>query len=165
MTHDRRKTPSSQALSEREERGAYLAFPKARSILEPLYGQFSVHILCDAPGSFAGAFYNHILRNKRDITNQDSAAERPDQIWVSDITCYKLKGKNYHIAVILARFFRKVIAHRISAVASAKLIAAAFRQGYADRSPSLTPCRNAVILSNQKNIPLGLARSHRTPAA
>ena len=181
--------------------------------LEPLYGQFSVHTLCDALEVSRGTFYNHILRNKRDntwyakrraeigekvreiyeenhqifgadkicailvqqgeraskrfvtsimqdmglvsmsptakkdhnrlavsipkknILNQNFTAERPNQIWVSDITCYKLKGKHYYIAVILNLFSRKVIAHRVSTVASTKLIAAAFRQAYVERTP------------------------------
>ncbi len=36
--------------------------------LEPLYGQFSVHTLCDALEVSRGTFYNHILRNKRGNT-------------------------------------------------------------------------------------------------
>ena len=185
--------------------------------LEPLYGQFSVHTLCDALEVSRGTFYNHILRNKRNntwyakrrakieekvreiyeenhqifgadkicailiqrgervskrfvtsimqdtglvsmspaakkdhnrltgsipkknILNQNFTAERPNQIWVSDITCYRLKGKHYYIAVILDLFSRKVIAYRISTVASTKLIAAAFRQAYAQR-PQNTVC-------------------------
>ena len=34
--------------------------------MEPLYGQFSVHTLCDAMEVSRGTFYNHILRNKKD---------------------------------------------------------------------------------------------------
>lgn len=36
--------------------------------LEQLYGQYSVHMLCDALQVPRGTFYNHILRNKRDNT-------------------------------------------------------------------------------------------------
>lgn len=36
--------------------------------LEELYGQYSVHILCEALKVPRGTFYNHILRNKRDNT-------------------------------------------------------------------------------------------------
>ncbi len=181
--------------------------------LEPLYGQFSVHTLCDALEVSRGTFYNYILRNKRNntwyakrraeisekvqeifeenhqifgadkicailiqqgervskrfvtsimqemglvsmsptakkdlnrltasipkknILNQNFTAEQPNQIWVSDITCYKMKGKHYYIVVILDLFSRKVIVHRVSTVASTKLIAAAFRQAYAERTP------------------------------
>lgn len=182
--------------------------------LEPLYGRFSVHTLCDALEVSRGTFYNHILRNKRDntwyakrrteigkkvreiyeenhqvlgadkicailiqqgehvskrfvtsimqdmglvsmsptakkdyrrltasipkknILNQNFTAERPNQIWVSDITCYKVKGKYHYIAVILDLFSRKVVAHRISTVASTKLIAGTFRQAYEERRPN-----------------------------
>lgn len=34
--------------------------------LEKLYGEYSVHMLCDALDVSRGTFYNHILRNKRD---------------------------------------------------------------------------------------------------
>ncbi|MBS4860694.1 IS3 family transposase [Anaerotruncus colihominis] len=36
--------------------------------MEPLYGQFSVHALCDALEVSRGTFYNHIFRNKKDNT-------------------------------------------------------------------------------------------------
>lgn len=36
--------------------------------MEPLYGQFSVHALCDALEVSRGTFYNHIFCNKKDNT-------------------------------------------------------------------------------------------------
>lgn len=36
--------------------------------LEDLYGQYSVHMICDALKVPRGTFYNHIFRNKRDNT-------------------------------------------------------------------------------------------------
>lgn len=36
--------------------------------LEELYGQYSVHMICDALKVSRGTFYNHIFRNKRDNT-------------------------------------------------------------------------------------------------
>ena len=36
------------------------------AVLDPLYGQFSVHVLCEALDVPRGTFYNHIKRNKRD---------------------------------------------------------------------------------------------------
>lgn len=36
--------------------------------LEELYGQYSVHMICDALKVPRGTFYNHIFRNKRDNT-------------------------------------------------------------------------------------------------
>ena len=34
--------------------------------MEKLYGQYSVHVLCDALQVARGTFYNHIFRNKRE---------------------------------------------------------------------------------------------------
>ena len=39
------------------------------AVLEPLYGQFSVHVLCEALDVPRGTFYNHIKRNKRDYSS------------------------------------------------------------------------------------------------
>ncbi|MEG2080816.1 MAG: IS3 family transposase, partial [Oscillospiraceae bacterium] len=36
--------------------------------LEELYGQYSIHMLCEALKVSRGTFYNHMLRNKRDNT-------------------------------------------------------------------------------------------------
>lgn len=36
--------------------------------LEELYGQYSVHILCEALDVSRGTFYNHVLRNKKQNT-------------------------------------------------------------------------------------------------
>ena len=36
--------------------------------LESLYGQYNVHMLCDALKVPRGTFYNHILRNKKNNT-------------------------------------------------------------------------------------------------
>ena len=36
--------------------------------MEALYGQYSIHVLCDALEVPRGTFYNHIFRNKRDDT-------------------------------------------------------------------------------------------------
>ncbi|USF28336.1 hypothetical protein N510_003295 [Firmicutes bacterium ASF500] len=51
--------------------------------LELLYGQYDVYTLCEALDVSRGTFYNHILR-------QQFQADRPNQIWVSDVTCFKL---------------------------------------------------------------------------
>lgn len=152
--------------------------------LEPLYGQFSVHTLCDALDFPRGTFYNHILRNKkentlaakrreeiklqiqniyddsqqiygagritailqnqgvttspkyvsglmkelgissvgktakqeykkwekgknRNLLQQQFHTNRPDEIWVSDITAFKFKETYYYICVIIRSVFQK----------------------------------------------------------
>ena len=154
--------------------------------MEPLYGQFSVHTLCDALEVSRGTFYNHIFRNKkgdtlaakrrselktqiqsiyddsgqiygagkiaailqnqgvktskkyvsqlmkelgissvsttakkeykkwekgqnRNFLQQQFQTERPNQVWVSDITVFKFHDKYYYLCVIIDLFSRKVI--------------------------------------------------------
>lgn len=40
--------------------------------LEQLYGQFSVHVLCEALDVSRGTFYNHVMRNKKNNTSYES---------------------------------------------------------------------------------------------
>ena len=180
--------------------------------IAPLYGQFSVHALCDALEVSRGTFYNHIFRNKkgdtlaakrrtelktriqsiyddseqiygagkitailqnqgvktskkyvsqlmkelgissvsstakkeykkweegqnRNFLQQQFQTERPNQVWVSDITVFKFHDKYYYLCVIIDLFSRKVISYRISHKSSNQLLTKTFKQAYADRQP------------------------------
>ena len=180
--------------------------------MEPLYGKFSVHTLCDALEVSRGTFYNHIFRNKkgdtlaakrrselktkiqsiyddsgqiygagkitailqnqgvktskkyvsqlmkelgissvsttakkeyrkwekgqnRNFLQQQFQTERPNQVWVSDITIFKFHDKYYYLCVIIDLFSRKVISYRISHKSSTQLLTKTFKQAYADRHP------------------------------
>ena len=180
--------------------------------IAPLYGQFSVHALCDALEVSRGTFYNHIFRNKkgdtlaakrrtelktriqsiyddseqiygagkitailqnqgvktskkyvsqlmkelgissvsttakkeykkweegqnRNFLQQQFQTERPNQVWVSDITVFKFHDKYYYLCVIIDLFSRKVISYRISHKSSTQLLTKTFKQAYADRQP------------------------------
>ena len=180
--------------------------------MEPLYGQFSVHALCDALEVSRGTFYNHIFRNKkgdtlaakrrtelktriqsiyddseqiygagkitallqnqgvktskkyisqlmkelgissvsttakkeykkwkkgqnRNLLQRQFQTERPNQVWVSDITVFKFHDKYYYLCVIIDLFSRKVISYRISHKSSTQLLTKTFKQAYADRQP------------------------------
>ena len=172
------------------------------AVLEPLYGQFSVHVLCEALDVPRGTFYNHIKRNKRDnssyakhreelrtaiqeifeesrqtfgsekicavlhergykagttlvrelmsemglcsvsttskrqwrksnrcerkanILQRQFHAEAPNCVWVSDVTCLKLKDRYYYLCAIVDLYSRKVIAHKVSTHNSTQLITA-----------------------------------------
>ncbi|MEG1875700.1 MAG: IS3 family transposase, partial [Angelakisella sp.] len=59
----------------------------------------------------------------------------PNQIWVSDITCFKLNTKYFYTCIILDLFSRKIVAYRISKKNSTQLVSATFRQAYDVRSP------------------------------
>ena len=160
--------------------------------LEKLYGQYSVHVLCEALDIPRGTLYNHPFRNKRsnsamaqrreelriqireifeenrqlfgagkirailiehghrvseklvaelmremglvsirtsskrdytrlegyekkrNILQRRFRTERPNQVWVSDVTCFKLKGRWYYICAIIDLFSRRVVAYGIS---------------------------------------------------
>ena len=180
--------------------------------MEPLYGQFSVHALCDALEVSRGTFYNHIFRNKkgdtlaakrrtelktriqsiyddseqiygagkitallqnqgvktskkyisqlmkelgissvsttakneykkwekgqnRNFLQQQFQTERPNQVWIYDITVFKFHDKYYYLCVIIDLFSRMVISYRISHKSSTQLLTKTFKQTYADRQP------------------------------
>lgn len=193
------------------------------AILEPLYGQFSVHVLCEALDVPRGTFYNHIKRNKRDnssyarhreelrtviqeifeesrqtfgsekicailhergykagttlvrelmsemglrsvsatskqqwkksnsyerksnILQRQFHAEEPNCVWVSDVTCMKLKDRYYYLCAIVDLYSRKVIAHKVSTRNSTQLITATLRMAYDSRMPG----ENLIFHSDQ----------------
>lgn len=182
--------------------------------LERLYGQFSVHVLCDALDVPRGTFYNHIKRNKRsnsslakhraelrvliqevfdeshqtfgaekihavlhqrghtagakliaelmremglnsitqsakadwkkaislerktNILKQNFHADKPNTVWVSDVTVLRFKERYYYLCVIIDLFSRKVVAHKVSQRNSTQLIISTFRNAYTARKPS-----------------------------
>ena len=181
--------------------------------LEPFYGKYEVHTICEALDVDRGTFYNHMLRSKRgnawfdkrrqeycqlirdvfdeyrqilgaekirtiliqrghqvsaeyisqlmremglssvrstakkeylklreterkkNILQQQFTADQPNQRWVSDVTCFKLRDHYFYICVIIDLFSRKVIAHKISKRNSTQLITAAFKMAYEERQP------------------------------
>lgn len=191
--------------------------------LERLYGQFSVHVLCEALDVPRGTFYNHIKRNKRNsssyakhreelraaiqdifdesrqtfgsekicavlhergykagttlvrelmsemglssisttskrqwkksnsyerkanILQRQFHAEAPNCVWVSDVTCLKLKDRFYYLCVIIDLYSRKVIAHKVSTRNSTQLITATLKMAYNIR----TPGENLIFHSDQ----------------
>lgn len=193
------------------------------AVLEPLYGQFSVHVLCEALDVARGTFYNHIKRNKRDnssyakhreelraaiqdifdesrqtfgsekicavlhergykagttlvrelmsemglssvstaskrqwkksnsyerkanILKRQFHVEAPNCVWVSDVTCMKLKARYYYLCAIMDLYSRKVIAHKVSTRNSVQLITSTIRMAYDIR----TPGGNLIFHSDQ----------------
>jgi putative transposase len=180
--------------------------------LTKLYGQYSVHTLCDSLKVPRGTFYNHILRNKKDNTSYRKRREElsilvkdifeenhqiygankihailksrgirtstrmvselmqfmglsstrnhtkrqyakqlrkskkdmlkmnfstnaPNQVWVSDITYFRLNNDTRYICVIMDLFSRKVIAYKVSQKQSTQLVTSTFKQAYHIRQP------------------------------
>ena len=51
---------------------------------------------------------------KRNILHRQFQADRPNQIWVSDVTCFKLGERYLYTCVILDLFSRRIVAYNVS---------------------------------------------------
>ncbi|WP_455495537.1 IS3 family transposase [Gemmiger sp.] len=64
---------------------------------------------------------------------QKFKTQAPNQVWVSDVTCFKVKDKYFYICVILDLFSRKVVAYGISKKNSTQLVTSTFNQAVSNR--------------------------------
>ena len=74
---------------------------------------------------------------KRNVLRQQFSAARPNEVWVSDVTCFRLKDRNYYICISLDLFSRKVIAHKVSKKNSTQLITSTFKSAWEERNPEM----------------------------
>ena len=72
---------------------------------------------------------------KKNILQQQFSASRPNEIWVSDVTCFKLNSRYYYVCVILDLFSRKIISYKISKKNSTQLITSTFKGAWTQRNP------------------------------
>lgn len=73
---------------------------------------------------------------KRNILHRQFQADRPNQIWVSDVTCFELGERYLYTCVILDLFSRKIVAYNASKKNSTQLIASTFKIAWEQRSPN-----------------------------
>ena len=83
----------------------------------------------------AKVLYEYSERRKQNILNQNFRAERPNQIWVSDVTYFSYKERTFYICVIIDLYSRKVIAYKISKRNSTQLTKGTFKVAYFCRKP------------------------------
>lgn len=74
-------------------------------------------------------------RKCQNIVKRNFYAERPNQIWVSDVTYYRFKEKQYFICVIMDLYARRVIAHKVGYSNNTHLTKETFRMAYELRKP------------------------------
>jgi transposase InsO family protein len=72
---------------------------------------------------------------KKDSLKMNFSVKAPNQVWVSDVTCFKLDNKFQYICAILDLYSRRVIACKISQKHSTQLITSTFKLAYAERKP------------------------------
>lgn len=70
---------------------------------------------------------------RKNLLEQNSIASRQNEIWVSDITYFKIKDYDIYLCVIIDLFSRKVVGYRVSQKCSTQLVSATFRKTYQDR--------------------------------
>ena len=85
----------------------------------------------------AKGLYKKDQRQLKNTLNQQFDTSRPDEVWVSDVTCFRTNGKNHYVCVVLDLFSRMVISYGVSRRNSTQLIRRTFQDAYNLRSPSL----------------------------
>lgn len=70
---------------------------------------------------------------KRNLLQRQFTAQRPNQIWVSDITYFKINGYWVYLCIILDLFARRIVGYRVSRNASTNLVTTTFRNAYVQR--------------------------------
>lgn len=77
----------------------------------------------------------HAEERKENVLQQQFHADKPNQVWVSDVTCFKLGNYYLYTCMILDLFSRKVIAHKVSRKNSTQLITSTFKMAWEQRAP------------------------------
>ncbi len=70
---------------------------------------------------------------KQNLLKREFSAEHPNQIWVSDITQFKIKDYWVYLCIILDVYSRKIIGWRVSKHMSTHLVTATFKATYQER--------------------------------
>ena len=81
--------------------------------------------------------YKKDKRQLKNTLNQQFDTSRPDEVWVSDVTCFRTNSKNYYISVVLDLYSRMVISYGVSRRNSTQLIRRTFQDAFNHRSPLL----------------------------
>lgn len=83
----------------------------------------------------AKTLYEYSERRKENILKQNFNTDKPNQIWVSDVTYFSYNERKFFICVILDLYSRKVVAFKISKRNSSQLTKATFKYAYFSRKP------------------------------
>ena len=72
---------------------------------------------------------------KENLFLKGYTATKPNQIWVSDITLFRMNSRDYYICVYLDVYSRKVVSYNIGRSASTHLVKMALIRAYSIRKP------------------------------
>jgi len=77
--------------------------------------------------------YQKRQERKRNLLQRKFSAERPNQIWVSDITSFKVNDYRLYVCIMLDLYSRKIVAFRVSRNITTRLVTKTFREAYENR--------------------------------
>jgi len=80
--------------------------------------------------------YDKEQRRFKNYLNQQFTVTRPNEVWVSDVTCFRFNNRKYYICAILDLFSRMVIGYRIGANNSTQLVRSTFQTAFEKRHPT-----------------------------
>ena len=79
--------------------------------------------------------YDKEQRRLKNYLNQQFTVTRPNEVWVSDVTCFRFNDRNYYICAIMDLFVRMVIGYRVGMTNSTQLVRCTFQKAYNERRP------------------------------
>ena len=85
----------------------------------------------------AKTLYNKEHAKPKNHLNQNFNVSRPNEVWVSDVTYFRLHEKSYYICVVLDLFSRRILSYHIGYSNSTHLVRTTFKSAYHQRTPSL----------------------------
>ncbi len=83
----------------------------------------------------AKSLYDKEKKRNRNLLQQQFNPLKPNQVWVSDITMFRLKEKNFYICVILDLYSRAVVGYKIGIKNSMQLTKSTLKIAYINRQP------------------------------
>ena len=70
---------------------------------------------------------------RKNLLAQNFTASRQNEIWVSDITYFKVKDYSIYLCVIIDLFSRKIVGYRVSRKCSVQLVSSTFKKAFQNR--------------------------------
>lgn len=79
--------------------------------------------------------YEDESRKTRNIVRRNFQVDRPNAVWVSDVTFFRFNDLYYSICIIMDLYARKIISYRVGTNNSTQLVKSTFREAYESRKP------------------------------
>ena len=83
----------------------------------------------------AKKLYEDEGREHKNYLNQEFDTNKPNEVWVSDVTYFKYNGNAYYICAIIDLFSRMVVGYKISKTNSTQLVKSTLQIAYKKRQP------------------------------